>query len=82
MHTVGSEVAVLFADHIGGDDGDDLFQSQKSFCSYRQRRTYGVPKPVGGGGQTNSTGTDGKGEDFSNDDPRGRSPSGGKARNG
>ena len=38
--------------------------------------TYAVPKPVGGGGKTNTAGTDWKREDLSNDDPRTWTPSG------
>lgn len=34
-----------------------------------------VPQPVGGGGQTNTTGTNGKREDFTNDDPSAWAPS-------
>lgn len=34
-----------------------------------------VPEPVGCGGNTNTTGTDGEREDLANDDPGGRAPS-------
>jgi hypothetical protein len=36
----------------------------------------GVPEPVGGGGQTNTTRSDGDGEDLANDDPGTRTPGG------
>lgn len=55
------EVALVWADHVRGDDGDD-----------------GVPQPVGGGGQSDTTGTDRKGEDFSDKDPSTWSPGGSK----
>lgn len=35
-----------------------------------------VPEPVGGGGKSNTLGTDGQREDLSNDDPSGRTPGG------
>lgn len=37
-------------------------------------RTYAVPEPVGGGGETDTTGTDWEREDLANDDPGGRTP--------
>lgn len=37
-----------------------------------------VPEPVGAGGQTDTAGTDGEGEDFTNDDPGTRTPGDGK----
>ncbi len=33
-----------------------------------------VPEPVGGGGETDTTGTDGEREDFTNDDPGSGTP--------
>jgi hypothetical protein len=38
----------------------------------------GVPEPVGGGGETDTTGTDRDGEDFTDDDPCTWTPSGGE----
>lgn len=40
-----------------------------------------VPKPVGGGREGNTTGSDGKREDLSDDDPRARTPGGGEEGN-
>lgn len=38
----------------------------------------GVPEPVGGSGQTNTTGADGEREDLANNDPSSRAPGGGE----
>jgi hypothetical protein len=38
----------------------------------------GVPQPVGGGGESNTTGTDGKGEDLTNENPGTGTPGGGE----
>jgi hypothetical protein len=38
----------------------------------------GVPEPVGGGGESNTTGTDGKREDLANKNPSTRTPGGGE----
>lgn len=42
----------------------------------RGSKTYAVPEPVGGGGQSDTLGTDGEREDLANDDPSGRTPGG------
>jgi len=39
-----------------------------------KRGTYSVPEPVGSSGQTNTTGTNGQWEDFTNDNPGTRTP--------
>ena len=57
----GLEVALVSADHVRGDDGDD-----------------GVPEPVGGGGESNTTGADGEREDLTDEDPGTRTPGGGE----
>jgi hypothetical protein len=36
--------------------------------------TYAVPEPVGGGRDTNTSRTDGKGENFADNDPSSRAP--------
>ena len=52
-------------------------------CSGRKVRAYhvgcddgddGVPEPVGGGGESDTTGTDGQREDFTNDNPGAGTP--------
>lgn len=58
---LGTEVALVSVDHVGGDDGDDA-----------------VPQPVGGGGEGDTAGTDGQGEDLADDDPGTGAPSGGE----
>jgi hypothetical protein len=55
------EVALVGADHVRGDDGDD-----------------GVPEPVGGGGESNTTGADGERENLADDDPGTGTPSAGE----
>ena len=40
----------------------------------------GVPKPVGGGGESDSTGSDGEGEDFADKNPGPGTPGGGKEK--
>ena len=57
----GLEVALVSADHVRGDDGDD-----------------GVPEPVGGGGESNTTGADGEREDLADDDPGTGTPGAGE----
>ena len=57
----GLEVALVGADHVGGDDSDD-----------------GVPEPVRGGGEGNTTGTDGEREDLADDDPGAGTPGAGE----
>lgn len=38
----------------------------------------GVPEPVGGGGESDTTGADGQGEDLADEDPRAGTPGGGE----
>jgi hypothetical protein len=45
------------------------------FC---QEEAYAVPEPVGGGGQSNTTGTDGQRVDLADDDPGTRTPGAGE----
>jgi hypothetical protein len=75
---VGAEVGVALAgaDEVGGDCCDDL--GQISLCeSGRQRGfAYAVPEPIGGGGETDTTGTDGEREDLADDDPGSGAPGG------
>jgi len=40
-----------------------------------------VPEPVGGGGETDTTGSDGKGEDFTDNNPSARTPGGSEEGN-
>ena len=95
----GFEVAFVLVDHIGRDDGNDLFgggldfvcvcvgregegvweeRLQSGCCGVRGKGTYGVPEPVGGGGQGDAAGADGEGEDLADDDPRAGAPRGGE----
>lgn len=43
-----------------------------------RRKTYGIPQPVGGGGETDTAGSDGEREDLANDNPGTGAPSGGE----
>ncbi len=45
---------------------------------YRVGKTYAVPEPVGGGGETDTAGADGDGEDLADDDPGTGTPGGGE----
>ncbi len=45
------------------------------WCKELAVKAYAVPEPVGGGGETNTTGADGKREHLANDNPCGRTPS-------
>lgn len=47
-------------------------------CICVEQETYAVPEPVGGGGQSNTTGTDGQREDLADDDPGTRAPGAGE----
>lgn len=72
-----AKVAFVNADHIGGNDGNDL----KHQLARRQGKpvvgfTYAVPKPVGSGRKSDTAGTDGKREDLSDDDPGTWTPGG------
>jgi len=46
--------------------------------SGKRMQNLRVPKPVGGGGKSNTTGADGEREDLANDDPGTRAPSAGE----
>jgi hypothetical protein len=72
----GLQVAVLRADHVWGDDGDDLEECKllREESGEGCLSTYGVPEPVGGGGQSNTTRADGQREDLADDDPGSRTP--------
>ena len=43
-----------------------------------RKATYAVPEPIGGSGESDATGTHGQREDFTDDDPRTRTPCGGE----
>ena len=72
----GAEVALVGADHIGGDDGDDLELGVSGVLRLMIGGwlTYAIPKPVGGGGESDAARTDGKGEDLADQHPRARTP--------
>lgn len=77
---VGAEVALVGADHVGGDDGNDT-KKKVRLCTedcFVEVENLRVPEPVGGGRESNTARADGKREDLANDDPGTRTPGAGK----
>jgi hypothetical protein len=76
----GSQVALIFVNHVGSDDGDDLMPCVSTHTDIGGVRVdaYGVPEPVGGGGETHTSGADREREDLADDDPGTRTPSASK----
>lgn len=77
---LGTEVALVRVNHVGGDDGNDLRVLLAGSFLFRQTETvtYAVPEPVGGGGKSDTAGTDRERVDLSDNDPSTRSPGAGE----
>lgn len=69
-------VACVCAYKVWRDDTNDLEEKAISAWSRGTDRgtTYAVPEPIGRRGQPDTSGTDGQGKDFSNDDPSSGTP--------
>jgi len=76
------EVGIDEAENAEGTpDEEDLGTKVGLILGHHVRGDDGndaVPEPVGGGGETDTTGTDGQREDLADNDPRTRTPGGGK----
>lgn len=83
---LGAEVglSLLGTDEVWGDDTDDLERLLVICFVFLFSRimwdvkTYAVPEPVGGGGETDTARADGQREDLADDDPGAGAPGGGK----
>jgi hypothetical protein len=76
----GLKIALIFVDHIRSDDSNnlDILVSTRFNTGGLRGCTYGVPEPVGGGGETHTSGADREGEDLADDDPGTRTPGAGE----
>ena len=63
---VGVDLERLLAQSLGMDVEDE---GERAYHVGGDDGDDGVPEPVGGGGESDTAGTDGQREDFTNDDP-------------
>lgn len=77
---VGAETGrvVTIGHEVWGDDTDDAVPEPVGIISVSSRQKTVKDVPVGGGGQTDTSRADGKGENFANHNPRSRTPGCGK----